>query len=1015
MLKTHWPSNALAAALALALAQATILTAQGPTQKDLPLTEVGVHLLPRAQLQIQWLDQGAKLWYRLPAQAGALPWVMVDSESGQIQRAANARDLALPEAAAQRSSQSLLQAGPSRSGGAEVSWTLENRLAQPVQLQWLDFQGQARDFGQLAAGAKRQQHSFSGHRWRLLDAQHRELAVVEVGPPPLPLLWIDGPATAAKPLPTAPKTRPPGSSPDGRHLARIVHGRLELDGRLLANDGPPFYGQLQWSPDSKALVAHRAELPIPRKITLVHSQRPAGQRFESIEYIKPGDDLPQPELVIVRQDGHMLPLSRELYPQPFCPGGAIPLMWSADSRSLRFDYNARGHQLFRVLQADAQTGALRCLVEERSPTFIDYTQKTWRHWLESSGELLWMSERSGHCHLWLVNAVEGGIKRQITQGPWVVRKVLKVDESNHDLWFMASGLRAEEDPYHQHLCRVNWQSGKMLRLTQGDGNHHIEFSPDGRCFVDRYSRADLPPIHELRRSTDGALLAELERENAKALLERGWMMPERLVAKARDGHSDIHGILIKPPRWNQGGRHPVVEEVYAGPHGSFAPKDFELLLRLQRLAALGMVVVKADGLGTNHRGKAFHDHCWKNLKDAGFPDRIAWIKAAAGSRPWMDLTRVGIFGGSAGGQSAMRALIDHHDFYKVAVADCGCHDNRMDKIWWNEQWMGWPLDASYSASSNLDQLGRLRGELLLIVGEVDNNVDPASTWRIMERLDAMGRPFERLTVLGAGHGAAETPLGNARRSAFLVKHLLGKSVAGSHDVASSGPPAMPAKGATFQLEGWTLHRHPKLDESQLQAALPLLREQLRRVLKALPATSAKRLQSVPLWLSPPYPDTRPRAEYHPAAQWLREHGRNPAMARAVEISNLGIFAEEDQRMPMMLLHELAHAWHDLVLGRNHPALLKAFADAQKQGRYERVSRRDAKGRLAVARAYAMNNAAEYFAEGSEAWFGVNDFQPFERRELQQMDPQLAGLMPELWSLPEARPEKRAPAEALKAP
>jgi dipeptidyl aminopeptidase/acylaminoacyl peptidase len=339
------------------------------------------------------------------------------------------------------------------------------------------------------------------------------------------------------------------------------------------------------------------------------------------------------------------------------------------------------------------------------------------------------------------------------------------------VWFLASGLREKEDPYHLHLCRVNLDGTNFLRLTQGDGNHQVEFSPDRAFFVDACSRADLPPVNELRRSRDGSLVCELEKADASQLLSAGWTLPERLVAKGRDGQTDIHGILVKPSHFDPAKKYPVLEDIYAGPHASFAPKDFSRLLNLHILAELGFIVVKLDGMGTNNRGKAFHDVCWKNLKDAGFPDRIAWIQAAAQTRPWMDLGRVGIYGGSAGGQSAMRALLDHHDFYHVAVADCGCHDNRMDKIWWNEQWMGWPVDDCYARSSNTEDAHKLQGHLLLIVGELDTNVDPASTTQVVGALQKAGKAFDFMPINGTGHGAAETPYGSRLRMDFLVRHL----------------------------------------------------------------------------------------------------------------------------------------------------------------------------------------------------------------------------------------------------
>jgi dipeptidyl aminopeptidase/acylaminoacyl peptidase len=382
-----------------------------------------------------------------------------------------------------------------------------------------------------------------------------------------------------------------------------------------------------------------------------------------------------------------------------------------------------------------------------------------------------MSERDGWCHLWLYNSKTGKVKNQITKGQWPVREVLQVDEATKEIWFLASGLREKEDPYHEHLCRVNFDGSGFKQLTSGDGNHRVEFSPNRNFFIDTCSRADMPPVMELRRSSDGGLVCDLEKVDASALLAAGWTMPERFVAKGRDGQTDIHGVIVKPSNFDPAKKYPIVENIYAGPHGAFAPKEFSRLMGHHAIAELGFIVVQMDGMGTNHRGKAFHDVCWKNLKDAGFPDRKLWIKEAAKTRPWMDLSRVGIYGGSAGGQNAMRALLDHHDFYHVAVADCGCHDNRMDKIWWNEQWMGWPVDESYVKSSNKEDAHKLQGHLLLIVGELDTNVDPASTTQVVAALQKAGKGFDFMPIAGTGHGAAETPYGSRLRMEFLVRHL----------------------------------------------------------------------------------------------------------------------------------------------------------------------------------------------------------------------------------------------------
>jgi dipeptidyl-peptidase 4 len=246
----------------------------------------------------------------------------------------------------------------------------------------------------------------------------------------------------------------------------------------------------------------------------------------------------------------------------------------------------------------------------------------------------------------------------------------------------------------------------------------------------------------------------------------------------RLGLSGSSGTLIfRPSRFDPSKKYPVIENIYAGPHGSHVPKNFSAYSPSQAQAELGFIVVQIDGMGTSNRSKAFHDVAWKNLGDAGLPDRILWHKAAAATYPSYDITRVGIYGGSAGGQNAMGALLFHPELYKVAVAYAGCHDNRMDKIWWNEQWMGWPIGPQYSASSNVDNAARLQGKLLLVVGELDTNVDPASTMQVASALIKAGRVFDLLVVPGANHGAGRSddhaPYGDRKRFDFFVQHLLG--------------------------------------------------------------------------------------------------------------------------------------------------------------------------------------------------------------------------------------------------
>jgi dipeptidyl aminopeptidase/acylaminoacyl peptidase len=246
------------------------------------------------------------------------------------------------------------------------------------------------------------------------------------------------------------------------------------------------------------------------------------------------------------------------------------------------------------------------------------------------------------------------------------------------------------------------------------------------------------------------------------------------VAEGRDGETDIFGILHWPKAFDPEKKYPVLESIYAGPQDSFVPKSFAASRPQRRLADRGFVVAQIDGMGTSNRSKKFHDVCWKNLGDAGFPDRILWLRAAARKYPAMDLSRIGIYGTSAGGQSALRALLAHGDFYQAAVADSGCHDNRMDKIWWNEQWMGWPVGPHYAEQSNVTQAHRLQGKLLLMAGELDKNVDPASTMQVVNALIKANKDFELLVVPGAGHGILGSAYGQRRLVDFFSRNLLGE-------------------------------------------------------------------------------------------------------------------------------------------------------------------------------------------------------------------------------------------------
>ena len=573
----------------------------------------------------------------------------------------------------------------------------------------------------------------------------------------------------------------PRRSPDGKHEALVrnynlairEHGKREFT--VLTTDGSEgnYYDPdtIAWSPDSQKIAAYRVRPGQRRYVHFVESS-PEDQlqpKHSTMQYAKPGDvlDVEMPVVVHVG-DRKRLDVDNALFPNAY---DNSRLVWRKNSAAVTFEYNQRGHQVFRVIEINATDGSARAVISEEPKTFFAYSGKRFRQDIEERDEIIWMSERDGWNHLYLYDSKSGRVKNQITRGAWPVRSVVRVDEEARQIYFAASGMHAGRDPYFLNYYRINFDGSALQALTTAEANHNASFSPNGRFFVDTYSRVDAAPITEIRMA-DGTLVSTIERADLSGLQAAGWKAPESFVAKGRDGKTDIWGLIFRPTNFDPSKKYPVIENIYAGPHSSHVPKSFAAYNQMQAQAEIGFIVVQIDGMGTSNRSKAFHDVAWQNIKDAGFPDRILWHKAAAAKYAYYDITRVGIYGTSAGGQNSLGALLFFPDFYKAAVSAAGCHDNRMDKIWWNEQWMGWPLGEHYSASSNVENASRLQGKVLLVVGEIDNNVDPASTYQVVNQLIKHNKDFDLLVIPGAGHTAGGV-YGERKRFDFFTKHLLG--------------------------------------------------------------------------------------------------------------------------------------------------------------------------------------------------------------------------------------------------
>jgi dipeptidyl aminopeptidase/acylaminoacyl peptidase len=705
----------------------------------------------RAKVNAHWLEGNTRFWYRNDLADGKREFILVDAEKGSREPAFD---------------------------HAKLAAALQEKLGKEVATDKLPLEGiQIEADGAIRFNAEGKGWKFEPASGALAEAER----IVLPREPQAPPGGRRGSARGASgPQFGGPRRR--DDSPDGKKTTFIrgnnVFLKLKEGGEevQLTTDGKPedsYEGGMFWSPDSSRFVALKTQRAEEHKVYLIESSpRDRTQpKLHTMDYQKPGDKIAvtKPHLFDANTR-KKLPVSDTLFPNPW---SVEELRWSADSKRLTFLYNQRGHQVLRILAVSGETGEVGALVNEESKTFVDYAHKRFTHYVDEAGELIWMSERDGWNHLYLIDSRTGDVKNQITKGNWIVRGIDGVNETTRQIWFRAGGIYPEQDPYYIHHCRVNFDGTGLLMLTAGNGTHEIEYSPDHKYLVDSYSRIDQPPMTELRKVEDGSLVCKLEEADCSKLQETGWKVPERFVAKGRDGSTDIYGVIYRPTNFDPAKKYPVIEAIYAGPQGSFVPKRFSSFHQPQALAELGFVVVQIDGMGTSNRSKAFHDVCWKNLGDSGFPDRILWMKAAAAKYPQLDISRVGVYGGSAGGQSATRAVLAFGDFYKAAVSDCGCHDNRMDKIWWNELWMGYPIGPHYAEQSNVTQAKNLTGKLMLIVGELDRNVDPASTMQVADALIKANKDFDLIVIPGGGHGAGGGPYGTRRMRDFFVRHLLG--------------------------------------------------------------------------------------------------------------------------------------------------------------------------------------------------------------------------------------------------
>jgi dipeptidyl-peptidase-4 len=602
-------------------------------------------------------------------------------------------------------------------------------------------------------------------------------------------------------------------SPDGRWAAIAKEHNLYIrsidtgEEFQLTSDGEPYYDygtlaesrlttvtdRLQekklptiglWSPDSKKFLTHKLDQRKVKEIHLLQFSPPGGGRaiHHSYRCPIPGDEeVPYAKLVIfdIEQQKEIKLDSEPLIVTWHTPIELQMTWWSKDSQSVYFIFEKRGYKEAQLRVADAHTGKIRTILTETSSTVVELNPilvaRPIVRTLDSTKEVIWFSQRDNWSHIYLYDGITGQLKNQITSGPWVVRDILHIDEEKRQVYFAAAGREQGRDPYYRHLYRINLDGSNIKLLTPEDAEHDVIFSSSGKYFVDNYSRINTVPQSVLR-SSEGKLIRKLEEADIEPLLQMGWKWPEPFQAKARDGITDIYGAIFRPSTFDGKKKYPVIDAIYPGPQVIRTPKAFSLDTRqqTQAIAELGFIVVTIDGMGSGLRSKANNDVCYGNMGDAGgIEDHIAALKQLALRYPYMDLDRVGIYGHSGGGFASTRAILAFPDFYKVAVSSAGNHDQRGYLAYWGERYQGLLKGDNYLNQVNALLAENLKGKLLLVCGDMDDNVPPALTLQLVDALIKANKDFDLLVLPNRNHGHAIDPYFTRRRWDYFVKNLLG--------------------------------------------------------------------------------------------------------------------------------------------------------------------------------------------------------------------------------------------------
>jgi dipeptidyl aminopeptidase/acylaminoacyl peptidase len=474
------------------------------------------------------------------------------------------------------------------------------------------------------------------------------------------------------------------------------------------------------------------------------------------------------------------------------------VQWAPDGKTLAFASTSRNHRETWLRIADVETGAVRTVFDEKVKTWFESGNGAvnWRY-LPASNEILWFSERNNWGNLYLYDAASGNLKHAVTTGEGNVTEVLRVDPQARTVWFRGVGREAGRNPYYQHFYKASLDGGAPVLLTPEDADHKVELSSGGTYFVDTYSTIDTAPVTLLRKASDGSLVREVARGDISRLLATGWVAPQPFTIKARDGRTDLYGLMFKPSDFDPARKYPIINYIYPGPQvGSVRSRSFLASHGdNQALAELGFIVVAIDGMGTPWRSKAFHDAYFGDIGDNTLPDQVTGMQQLAKRFAWIDLGRAGIWGHSGGGNATAGAMFRYPDFFKVGIAESGNHDNRSYEDDWAEKWQGLPVVAkdgssNYDDQANQNHAGKLKGHLLLIHGLMDDNVPPTNTLLVVQALVDANKDFDLLLLPDARHGYGSGKTGMyvvRRRWDYFVRHLLGVEPPAGYEVQPAKP------------------------------------------------------------------------------------------------------------------------------------------------------------------------------------------------------------------------------------